>query len=266
MDPLSGLPWTKIHEFLLDVGSVREPRDFGVRLIQRICRLIPYDQARVYFVTDNGKIYDEFLIGVEPRWSHIYREYYSRIENGRYAIPTRRYAIPTRAENGRYAIPRVEGAVYDWNDYEPDEFVSGYIKPQRIHHTAGFALHTSADLVRSVYCLDRTGRNGYSQREIEIISVVLPHLDNLHKNLFVLASKNRPVQNLKAQQFLTRRESEIADLLCRGLTPAKISNHLCVSLATVYRHLANMHTKLNVSNRQELLLKLLEDQENHYFS
>lgn len=65
MDSSSGLPWAKIHEFLLNVGDVREPKEFGIQVVKRICRLIPYDQARVYFINDSGSIFDEFLVGVD---------------------------------------------------------------------------------------------------------------------------------------------------------------------------------------------------------
>jgi DNA-binding CsgD family transcriptional regulator len=112
--------------------------------------------------------------------------------------------------------------------------------------------------MKSVYSLDRAARNGFTQEEIEILCILQTHLDNLHKNLFVLASKNRHNKNSVVQDLLTRREMEIADLLCRGLTPIKISGRLCISPPTTYRHIANLHMKLNVSNRQELLLKLME--------
>jgi DNA-binding CsgD family transcriptional regulator len=251
------LPWMKIHEFLLSIGNVREPKEFCVQVIQRIYPLIPYDQARVYFFDDSGKIYDEFLIGVEQRWSDIYREYYSRIDHGRYAIPARRHAITTRIESGCYAIPKIEGGVYDWAKYECDEFITDYIRPQRLRYSAGFGLHNATGLAIGAYCLDRTSHSGYTRKEIDIMGIIQPHLDNLHQNLFVLTSKDTPVRNPEGQQLLTKRELEIAELLCRGLTPTKISGHLCLSLSTVYRHIANMHTKLNVSNRQELLLKLM---------
>ena len=44
------------------------------------------------------------------------------------------------------------------------------------------------------------------------------------------------------------------------MTPNRIGQTLCVSLPTVYRHIANIHAKLGVSNRQELLLKLLDQE------
>ena len=49
--------------FLLDSERIREPREFCVQVIKKIYSLIPYDQARIYFVNDNGKVNDAVLIG-----------------------------------------------------------------------------------------------------------------------------------------------------------------------------------------------------------
>lgn len=258
MHSSDGLPWTKMHEFLLDVGNVREPKEFSVQVTEKIYSLIPYDQARIYFVSESGKIYDEHLVGVDQMWSNLYREYYSRIDNGRYAIPTRHSSIHTGVERGRHPIPKIEAAAYNWAYYECDEFITAYIKPQRLHHSLGFGLHNTAGLPRSVFALDRTSSRGYTDKEMAIVSIIQPHLDNLHQNLFVLTSKDLPGRKPEVQQLLTKRELEIADLLCRGLTPNQISSHLRLSVSTVYRHIANIHNKLDVSNRQELLLKLMD--------
>jgi DNA-binding CsgD family transcriptional regulator len=259
MGSASELPWTKIHEFLLEVGSTREPKELCVQVIKKIYRLIPYDQARVYFVNDFGKVYDQVLIGVEQTWSDVYLEHYSRIENGRYSIPNRSSVIPDRIERGRYSFPNLEGGVYDWTSYKGDEFMAEYIRPQRLNYSAGFAFHDADGFIKSVYMLDRTGRNEYIRKEIDIMSVVQPHLDNLHQNLFVSESTRMMHENLAVQKALTKREAQIAELLCRGLTPIKIGRTLSLSLPTVYRHIANIHAKLNVSNRQELLLALLTE-------
>ena len=68
--------------------------------------LVPFDQARVYFVNDSGKIYDQVLVGVDRTWSDVYLEYYSRIEGGR-------YSIPARLESRRYSFPKLAGGIYD---------------------------------------------------------------------------------------------------------------------------------------------------------
>lgn len=259
MNTSRSMPWTEIHDFLVEVGNNRDPKEFCVQLIKNVYRLIPYDQARIYFINDLGKIDDEVLIGVEKHWSDIYLQYYSQFDSGRYSIPIRGYQRRGGGREGRYSLPRLYGGIYDWTKYqERNEFITEYIKPQGLKHTAGFGLHSTHTFVKSVYILDRTSRSRYSQHEINIMRAIQPHLDNLHQNMFVLAQSESPITNSSIKGSLTKREFEIADLLSRGLTPNIISRRLSISITTVYRHIANMHKKLDVSNRQELLLKLID--------
>lgn len=255
----SNFPWMKIHEFLNDMGNVRDPKEFCVQAVKNIHVLIPYDQARIYFVNKAGKIYDEFLIGVEKWWSDAYLEYFSKIDGERFSVSTRYNAIPIiRKQTGHYTFPTLGGSVYDWKKYNVgNKEFSEYIRAQRINHSAGFAFRGVDNNPKSIYALDRTRQSGYSREEIGIMSIIQSHLDNLHKNMFVLGQSNCYVTSACTQDLLTKRELEISELLCSGLTPIKISCQLFVSLSTVYRHIANIHKKLNVSNRQELLLKLL---------
>ncbi len=250
MDYLGKLPWVKMHEFLLDSGNIREPREFCIQIVKKIYSLIPYDQARIYFINDNKKIYDEVLFGVDKRWSKAYLEYYSKIENGR-------YSILSKVDN-YFADFNFSNGVHDWIDSERDEFVNDYIRPQGIHYSLGFGLHSNDNFMKSAFTLDRTDNRGYTYEEVNIMEIMQAHLDNLHKNLFVLTvTDSNYINNSKNQTPLSKREREIIELLCNGITTMNISKKLYISLSTVYRHIANIYTKLNVSNRQELILKFI---------
>jgi two-component system secretion system response regulator SalR len=54
---------------------------------------------------------------------------------------------------------------------------------------------------------------------------------------------------------LTARESEIVSLLCKGIGTTLISRELFISRPTVYRHIANIYSKLGISSLQELMVK-----------
>jgi DNA-binding CsgD family transcriptional regulator len=248
-DYLNELSWMKINDFLLSNESIMEPREFCVHVVRKIYSLIPYDQARIYFLDYNGKVSDHVLIGVDKRWNDVYLEYYSRIENGHYSI--------FKLENNSYLIPEINGKVHDWEKEPCDEFVSDYIKPQGLYHSLGFWLHNGEKLVTVVYSLDRTKHKEFTQEEITAVRVVLPHLNNLYRNLLALASSKMNHNNMEIPTPLTKREKEITELLRKGMTPSNISKKLFLSLPTIYKHIANIHEKLNVSNRQELLLKLM---------
>ncbi|WP_258073469.1 response regulator transcription factor [Arthrobacter sp. 08Y14] len=59
---------------------------------------------------------------------------------------------------------------------------------------------------------------------------------------------------------LSEREHVIACAVARGLTNAEISAELYVSIATVKTHIANAFTKLNVTNRVQLAVTVLQSQ------
>ncbi|GHU66143.1 hypothetical protein AGMMS49983_15180 [Clostridia bacterium] len=254
MIQLRELPWENIHEFLLACGNINDSRELCVEVVKQIQNLIPYDQARIFFIDYDGRIYDEVLFKVEKRWSKVFREYYSKIESGRYKIKQNRDTSPTVSLVANRDI-------LDWTS-QNDEFVTNYIKPQGIHYSLGFGLRDAYGMRRCACAIDRTSDTYYSEKEISIANVILTHANNLHKNLSLLPiSKSKTNSILETAKYnelpLTSREAEIANLLCQGLTPASISKNLCMSVSTVYWHIANIHSKLQVSNRQELILKLL---------
>lgn len=244
------IPWLKINDFLLHTEKPYEPKSFSEITIKKIYSLIPYDQARVFLVNGNDKIYDSILLEVEQQWDDVYRQYFSRIENGRYSL--------SRQMEGSSPILGGNGGVIDWSRQKVDEFLENYIKPQGIKYSVGFRLIDADNMTKSIFCLDRTGYRGFSEHEIEIVYIVFPHLENLFRNVTILGSILSHPKNSQLENILTGREYEIVELLSRGMTPMKIAGKFGISLQTVYKHIANIHTKLNISNRQELLLKVYE--------
>ena len=62
--------------------------------------------------------------------------------------------------------------------------------------------------------------------------------------------------NKKLITKLTRRELELLQLLCQGLTNQEIGNILFVSINTVKTHLKHLYSKLDVRNRAEAVAKI----------
>lgn len=60
-------------------------------------------------------------------------------------------------------------------------------------------------------------------------------------------------------QELTEREEQVLKLLLKGKSYKKISRVLCISIATVEKHIGNIYKKNGVNNRVELILKLKKD-------
>lgn len=86
--------------------------------------------------------------------------------------------------------------------------------------------------------------------------------DNLHRyiefNLMdhLAPSRDDPKAQAMRIYHLTRREAEVADLLCCGRTNADIATCLGIGLATVKTHLVHIFEKTGVENRSGLVARL----------
>lgn len=240
--------WEKLNQIILDCGSIREVTKFCTTTINLVQEIIPFDQGRVYFINDNNEVYDEYLLGVDKVVTQAYHEYYSRIEDGHYSATKRM----SRMRNKKiYAI--------DWNNQPvSDRFIKEHLKPQGIHYSTGFMLTDLQDSPKALFCLDRTGYVNYSETDMRTLRYIDSHLNNLHKNLYVVppGRDSNFFSNMHIDEDLTRREKEIVELMMDGVLPSSISDKLHISISTVYKHINHIHRKLNVSNRQELIVKL----------
>ncbi len=234
------LPWHKINAFILEIGKERTPWGFSKKIVDRISDLIPFDTAILYLLGEDEKPFEQVLIGIEPEWSEVYLDYYSRLSNNRFS-----YLTPSPA-------------FITWKEIEDCEYISDFIRPQRVHSTATLIFFDSNHRRTGALCINRKGKCGFTENEKHILGVIRAHIVNLHANFFVSTVQYKKTFNFfNSKGSLTKRESQIVDLLCKGVTPQIISTRLFISVSTVNRHIANIHKKLNVSSRQEMLVKML---------
>jgi two-component system nitrate/nitrite response regulator NarL len=67
-----------------------------------------------------------------------------------------------------------------------------------------------------------------------------------------LAALSAGRQPSPADDQLTQRERQIAELIARGLQNKEIARHLCLGHATVKNHVHNILQKLNIQRRSEI--------------
>lgn len=74
--------------------------------------------------------------------------------------------------------------------------------------------------------------------------------------LIYLLRKEKRKKNQEQEISLTTQEKKVAELISCGKSNKEIASDLFVSLSTVKTHISNINSKLNTSNRQELVEKL----------
>ena len=131
--------------------------------------------------------------------------------------------------------------------------MDNYVLPLRIYHSMGIGFSDQENCIRSIVVLDRVRDIPFLYQEVELIKAIHPILENYYIDLLLGENiPSTPLQPRKQAYSLTKRESEIVELLMEGLTPTRISQRLVISVSTVYRHIANIYEKCHVTNRQEL--------------
>ena len=244
--------WKKVNEFLLDCGSVRDPKDFCVRVLHKVNSLIPFDKGRLFFMNEAGRVFEVYLLGANERESKECLEYYYSTVDGHYPLEN--------LEREKDSTKQEDEIFCDWSIHSSqDAFIDDYMQAQGIRYSTGFALRDIYDSLRAVLVLERVRDLEFTPDEKEILNLIGIHLDNLYKNFFVEMPDDDISCCVKEGKGLTPREEEIAEMLRRGISPQRIAEKLYISKTTVNKHINHIHSKLGVRNRQELIVKLMGD-------
>lgn len=248
MEANSSIPWEKIYHLTLSLGNIHDMDTFCTNLLLKLQEICPYDQGLIYFLDTNGKVYKQYLANINEQWSQMYLTYYSDIAQQNFSI--------SRGLKENRIQPAV--TLIDWEIQPKDEFIIEYIFRRGLKCSLGFSLTDLNEIPRTVFALDRTHGRKFSEKENNLLQLVVSQVNNLYKNFYYQQSRMyRSDNELWITTNLTQRENEIANLLCQGMTTSNISEMLSISPSTTYRHIANIYEKMNVSSRQDLLVRLL---------
>ncbi len=265
----SQVQWAKLNEYLLQVGAFDELVPFCVNALERLGKVVSFDQGRVYLFDGAGHVFDEYLLGVKKKTTKIYHEYYGQADDQRYSA-TRLSRFEARrlrldAVNGEVPVGmrvrRHEIKVLDWSNEPHDtKFYREYVATLGLTYSTGFQLYDNQLQPRALFCIDRTRPVDYNADERGLISLVASHLDNMFRKLFTEppTALGDTISLMASGIPLTERERQLCTMLMRGETPKSIAEKLGISRRTVYKHLSNIHAKLGVSNQTELLARLSE--------
>ena len=260
--------WNKLNEYLLQVGAYDELISFCVNALDRLRKVVSFDQGRVYLFDHDGFVYDEYLLGVSKKVTKEYHEYYSGVDQNRYSA-MRRLRDGAREKGAAddenlelgMKVTRQEIRVMDWSQEPHDtKFFRDHVSRLGLTYSTGFKLCDNEGRARVLFCIDRTRPVNFSSDERAMLSLVSTHLDNMCRKLFCdpPSCVGDTISLMAGGAPLTERERQICTMLMRGDSPKLIAETLGIALRTAYKHISNIHSKLGVKSRGELLAKLQE--------
>jgi DNA-binding CsgD family transcriptional regulator len=237
--------WMKVNDFLVEVGLERTVQDFKSKILNRIENLVPYDVAVAWLEMGQTcpiKMCD--YLRIPQKWVAAHNEYYYRI-------------APAYADLN---IKKVTFSNYKL--LQDTEYYQDFLHPMGIRYGTGIILHDLRGNPSLTLCITDSKYNYGKDRRISfLLETMQPHLENYYSFLNLIS--NQSINEFHIAELedgcktLSKREAEIAGLLCRRLTIAEIASQLLISPRTIESYTYNIYQKLKVRNRRELLLKLM---------
>ncbi len=187
------------------------------------------------------------------------------------------YSVTAKIKSGKDLISLIENENFDalifeinFVDIEPEELITELKK--RNSNVKLFVLSAYGDMNLVKTCF-RLGADGYLLKSSNS-SLLFSGLDTIFRddifigeNLKVAPVKNSidknniektekkkfPIDRFLIRQKLTKREKEILELICRGMSNRMIAKKLFISDHTVGVHRKHIMKKMNVSSTANLL-------------
>jgi DNA-binding CsgD family transcriptional regulator len=247
------LPWLKMWDFVSACGQQGDLQDLLSCAVHEIPALIPCDQSVACIaevVSPLGEAGVSLVNNGAPESAlHAYRDRYF-------------YEDVARLRT----TPSTEYFEFHWKDREfaESEFARDFIQHlMKIDMSAGIPVLDPGGKGGICLIVTRTGGKRLNATEVSILIALRRHLVNfisLFRRLETLSADHFLAAELAAEcDLLSRREAEVASLLCRRMRSEEIATMLLISPRTAETHIGHIYTKLNVRNRRELLGKLLGD-------
>lgn len=230
------LPWRKIQDYLVEVGSSRDIHELYHRATHGVQSLIPFDVSALFFI---GPSKIAGFCGTDQKQVRLYHDHYVRI-------------------NPVLSLNIHDLTWIDWRGFDDTEFAADYMRPLGVRYS--LARFTPSQPIS--LSIQRSARGPiFQESHYEILGAINPHLNNIHTFLETIAKLEaeqvHAAELARGCRVLSRREAEVAALLCQRLSAAVIATKLLISPRTVERHTANIYEKMRVGSRRELMLKLL---------
>lgn len=245
------IPWADIYDYTIECGCAHDPYEFVKTALNEMRSLVAYDQGLAYCLDENRQVKAQCLVNIKSRWSTMYLEYYSHLESTRQSL--------NEAVVETYGMPLVRQI--SWSDEPITEFLANYIMARGVTYSLTFVLFDLNGLPRAAFSLDRTRQARFTEAEMAVVRLAVAQLGNLYKNFFVdpadVPGQRKRETDSDSLAVLTKREREVVDLLCQGLSPAHVARTLHISVSTAYKHISHIYKKLGVSSQQELLVRVL---------
>lgn len=244
---ISSHDWSILNEIITEIYSASPQPDL-LRVISKLKKVVGFSRSLACLISnrdDNIEFFEYVSDDIPEDHLQIYRSKYVHFDFMLWycAAPEELVFRESDIIVGQYMDESI--------------FMREWLEPIGAHYGAGMNIAGAGHSFGNI-CLYRSKQEGdFSLQDIMILRVINGHLCIRFRNLFPRGiqrdSFKRQQDMLSSTYHLTKRESELVQLVCQGVSRAALSAELCLSESTIKKHLNSIYKKLGISGFEELL-------------
>ena len=238
--------WRAIHEFSAEALEAPSVDEILELLAKRVDGLVPSDRGVALFKMKRGYPWCFRWPAFCAERIAEFNTHYGRI-------------VPVRFTGREPVLGPVE-----WRKYADSEYVTDFQRPLGMWCGVGASFSDTYSSTQYVAWVHRS-RTAASYQDHEVAT-----LRAVCDQITPVVSLRSEIQDLSTERYyeselgpdvevLSKREAQVARLICRRLSMREIGERLQISPRTVERHALHIYTKLRVDNRKELAKLLLRE-------
>lgn len=221
-------------------------------LLEDIRKIIPYNNAGFYLGEVDRKTGENILCSpvlvdsIELPYGS-YTEYYINFDYARWIFQSKKPIIYRDTD------------IMDNSLREKTEFFNDFLIPYGVYYAGGLTLVHNEVMLGTINFFREKSQGDFSKSDLFIFEQLQKHLAYRLYTLNKTINHSLSCTNMNKleQYYLTNRELEIIDYLLQRLYYKEICMKLFISQNTLKKHINNIYSKLEVSNRRELEKKMI---------
>lgn len=245
MHKLETNDWLVLNNIIYKIYTTKDFDKMRSELMERLKLLLDFDSGDFFLSGEDNKLCNPVTFNCEANRTELYDD----IDYSRGVM-----------YSGKTMVYRETDIISDEVRIKTDYYKNVY-QPNGWHYAIQVILAANKKFLGVITLYRNIGKDNFKYDDIFLLDMLKEHLSfrlNQEKKGREIGHGKLSVVEATEKYQLTKRESNILQLLLDGLENDEICDELSISVNTLKKHVLNIYKKLNINNRVQMFKMIRE--------
>lgn len=225
-------------------GTNQEVREF---VSMPLLRLLDADYFASYTWDEERHCFgDRISVNMDPSNLANYENYYQ-------------YCDPITLKLQQLSVPTLVTQVMPIENLQRTEFFNDFLARDGLRFGINMFAYDGTRNIGDIRIWRGARKENFSHAARQLLALIQPAFTQaLQRTKLHPARTEQGGNEIAVLSRLSERERDLAQYICQGLSDKAIARELSIEFSTVRTHISKIFKKLNVSNRTQLVKRLIE--------